>query len=314
MSPDFARTGFLLLAATGLLAGTVQAEHEKAGTVVADGNAGAQAKPNILRMQLGVSGEGPTLSAALAKLKERREAITEKVKSLGAKAGSITVSDLASMEAKDILVLPAPAAPPPPTTSLPPASLPPPAPTVQPPLPSASFQPPAPPPPMPPVFASATIMVDWPLEGDSFEALLLCSQTTQRQIRDAKLDAGSAALKELRAAVFASLHDSSGSPYPLSPPASAARQPLPNVQPEFFYVARLSQECRDDLMAEAFAKAKAQAEALAKAAGAHCGPLVEVSCSISAALPGRENEAISNDPAELRFNVTVAARFRLLQQ
>lgn len=117
------------------------------------------------------------------------------------------------------------------------------------------------------VTVSMTLSAEWPLEADDPPGLLLAAQALQEEVKAADL-AGSKDAEKLSpeeeelAEEMAAMMRNSG------------QEEAPLGQPQFLYVARISEQERDKVLAEAFGKAKSQAARLAQAAGAQLGPLV----------------------------------------
>jgi hypothetical protein len=91
MVRDLLRRSWIPFAATLLCCGAVLAEEGNVATVAATGGGTVKLEPTILRMQLTVTAGGKTTADALKDLKEKREAIVKKLKSLGASADSILI-------------------------------------------------------------------------------------------------------------------------------------------------------------------------------------------------------------------------------
>ena len=183
------------------------------------------------------------------------------------------------------------------------------------------------------VTTTVMLKVEWPLTVESHEKLLVTTHALQEQIRAADL----AGLKQ---------------PAKLSPEEQELAEEMAAVmnnhgeerpqvgKPHFVYVARITDQQRDEAMAEAFQKSRAAAERLARAAGAKLGPLVSLSGSGSGSNSGDgdeyyggrnyaqrqywrqmmamqssgdsdtlENETVAVDPAKLRFQFFVRAAF-----
>lgn len=228
--------------------GGASAQPPPRDTLSGVGSVTLKRRPTVLRMYVQLSAKGKTLEEALAKMKDRREAVLVQLGSLKADKGSISFSgptlsnpQAAQRRQFEAMVMQR-------MTSrgrkLPkglkiPKSL-----TV-----------------------STTLSAQWPLEADGPERLLLAAQSLQEKVKAADLagtkDAEKLSLQEEELAEeMAQMMRSSG------------EEPVPVGQPYFVYVARVSDEDRDKAMAEAFRKAKAQAARLAQAAGVQLGPLV----------------------------------------
>jgi hypothetical protein len=286
-------------------------------TITAGGVATVQRKPTQLRLYMQLTAKGKTLDEALAKLKDRREAATAQLETLKADKksivfGSPSMSDAQSGRRKQIEMVMA-------------ARM----------RASGKKVPKAMQAPQT-VTVSATLTAQWPLEADSPEKLLVLTQKLQDKIKAADL-AGSKEAEKLspeEEEVEEEVKQMTSNRYEGDESASAG-------QPQFLFVATLPKEERQKLLAEAFTKAKKQAGDLAKAAGVEIGPLVGLSgnCSgqnsygneysydssgrmamlrqVMAAQQGgegadeKEDEAIGNDPAQLRFSGYAQAMFQL---
>jgi len=199
--------------------------------------------PDVLRVQVQLSAEGKTLKEALAKLAAHREACKKKLAGLGAKEDSITFEDAKidtpdpRMEQQAMMMRQRGGRRP--TTS-----------------PAAGAAP-----------ARVAVMVkaEWPIAAGAPEELLITGQELQNKIKAADIaDTKTASLEEQER-----LEEMAGGNDP-------SEQGPPPGQPSFLYVAKVSDEQRAQVMADAFKKAKASAAELAKAAGAELGALKQL--------------------------------------
>ena len=93
MFRDFVR-GWIVVAATALSCAGVFAQEEKGATVCSNATTDVALIPTMLRFEVRFVCDGKTLAAALVKLKGRRDATVEKMKSLGANPDSIILGRL----------------------------------------------------------------------------------------------------------------------------------------------------------------------------------------------------------------------------
>lgn len=235
----------------------------------------AKRAPDVMRVQVQLSAEGKTLKEALAKLAAKREACKKKLASLGAKEESIAFED-AKIDTPDpqqqaqIMMMNRNRGRGRPTTS-----------------PAGAAAP-----------ARVAVMVkaEWPLAAGSPEELLVSGQELQNKIKTADIaDSKAASLEEQeRMEEMAGGNDGN-------------EQGPPPGQPVFVYVAKVSEEQRAAVMADAFKKAKASAAELAKAAGAELGALKQLQSQAAPDAeeyqmmrynPYRYQQAMSADPGE----------------
>jgi hypothetical protein len=280
--------------------------------VSAAGTVAVQQKPTRMRMHIQLFAKAKTLEAALAKLKERREAAALQVESLKADKKSIVFDGpaLSATQANQKRQLEA---------------------MVMEQLRARGKKPKGIQVPQT-VTVTASLTAEWPLEAKSQEQLLLLVQGIEEKIKAADLS-GSQEVEKL-----------SPEEEELADEAKQAmgrygQQELPLGQPTFLYVAVLSKQDRKKAMADAFAKASAEAADLAKAAGAGLGPLIGLSggcnpqhdvgeegynpysnrnnylAQVMAQAGGdpdeKQSEAVSTNPGPLTFNCYVTATFAL---
>lgn len=207
--------------------------------------------PTALRMYVELLGKGKTLEAALANLKDRREAALAQLQSLGARKESIWfsspgLSNIQSAQQRQLEQM------------------------IRQRLVARGRKLPRGLQVARPVVASVTLTAEWPLPAGTPEKLLVAAEALKEKLRAADL-AGSKEAEKLSpeeqelAEEMAEMLSNSG------------EQPVPLGEPHFVYVARISDQDRDKALAEAFAKARAQASRLARAAGIGLGPLVGLS-------------------------------------
>jgi uncharacterized protein YggE len=281
-------------------------------TVAATGTVAVQQKPTRMRMHMQLFAKAKTLEAALAKLKERREAATLQLESLKADKKSIVFDGpaLSAAEAGQKRQLEA---------------------MVMQQLRARGKKPKGIQVPQT-VTVTSTLTAEWPLEAKSQEQLLVLVQGIEEKIKGADIS-GSQEMEKL------SPEEEELADEAKQMMGRFGQQEQPLGQPTFLYVAVLSKPDRQKAMAGAFAKASAEAAELAKAAGVGLGPLVGLSggCNpqretgeegYNPYLSGRnfvarmmaqaggdsdekQSEAVSANPATLTFSCYVAATFTL---
>jgi len=180
---------------------------------------------------------------------------------------------------------------------------------------------------------SATLSAEWPLKVDDSERLLMAAEVLREKIEEADLAGTKEAEKlspeeEELAEEMAAMSGSYG------------EEEIKPGEPQFVYVARITDAERDKAMADSFTKAKAQAEQLARAANVKLGALVGLSgggggqtefgdssfgyeqqrylqrlmgSRAGAMSDDSSNEAVSANPESLGFNFTVTAYFAIEQ-
>jgi len=266
-----------------------------------------------MRMHIELGASAPTLKAALAALKDRREAAQSQVESLGADKKSIKFTDpvLSSdtsdrrrqmeqmIRSKLAGRRKGGAAPALPTSHA----------------------------------VSTTLTADWPLTPGAAEQVLLAVHDVQTKVEAADL----AGLKEKKAIspeeqeLAEEMADMSSRGY--------GDENRPPGTPQFMFIAKISDADREKALANAFAKAKSQAARTAKAAGAELGGLLRVADNASAATgfdessyfgggydpytmarmqranmmaySPAEDEAISMQPGQVPARIMITAVFQL---
>lgn len=189
------------------------------------------------------------------------------------------------------------------------------------------------------VTTSALLIAEWPLEGDTAEKRLLAAQAIQDKVKAADL-AGAKEAQKL-SPEEEELQEESAEMM-----GNSDRESVAPGTPQFMFVARISPEERQQALARAFGKAKAHATRLAQAAGAHLGPLLNLSDvggmygeerpfisrrsfggygpdygemyvqqllgeNLPAVLRDKENEVMGPEPGNLHFGFQVTATFAL---
>jgi uncharacterized protein YggE len=216
------------------------------GAVTGMGVASLKRAPDLIRVQVQISGDGKTLKEALAKLGARREACKKKLVALGVKEDAITFDDpkvdatdpRQQMEQMMRMQMNRGGRRAAPATS---------------PAAGAAH-----------VAVGAIVKAEWALSAKGGEGLLIAAQDLQDRVKAADLaDTKTSSLEEQEAREErAGLDENEQAP--------------PPGQPVFLYVAKVSDEQRAKVLADAFKKAKANAADLAKAAGAELGALKQL--------------------------------------
>lgn len=221
-------------------------------TISGSGSATLKRPPGALRMYVEVFARGNTLEAALAKLKDRREAARMQLETLKAdpqsiEFGSPSLSNPRSEQRSrfEAMVMQRMRS----TGRKVPKGL-----------------------QVPKSFTvSARLTAEWPLEADGPEACLLAAHAIEEKVKAADLAGAEDAKREL------SPEEEELAEEMTDMMTYSGEQEIEPGTPHFIYVARVTDQDRDQAMAEAFQKAKANAARLARAAGARLGPLVGLS-------------------------------------
>ncbi len=331
------------------------------GTVCGSGNTNIRVIPARLRMHMPLWAYGKTPELALKNLKSRREAVAAEVASSGADAGTLSVG----APRVEFLTRPASAAWttfPSSSTPFPTAPFASPAPVLAPiqqapaaPAPQAqTYQDqPAPaqsvlvqPAPAPVVVQSVpaqaatpaaslyiaitTVRAEWPLAGDSPDAVGAVAAQIQDKVR-ASERGDTNVPRDLTAGELALIQGVEGSrSQSLSPfqSDSVVIGPAGASTTKFVFVGVISDAERKEALARAYETARRNASELASAAGMHLGPLDALNrqTSFSSRIslfggmetasplkPLSEVEAVATRPDELEFSVDLYAQFRLLE-
>jgi uncharacterized protein YggE len=270
------------------------------GTVSGAGVAVIKRAPELMRMHLELTAAGKDLKDALAKLKARREAALKVCSDLGA--------------ATDTLVVGSPRIAPDVTQRQRMMG-------IYNSNPRKAKKPEA----APPVNVSEWLTAEWPLKGSDAEELLVTSQTLRDKLKSALAKSTpkpelSPEQEEMQEEAAAEMMNNNGGPKP--------------GDPAFMFVAKVSKDDYIKSAAKAFAMAKARAQRLADAAGIPLGELRSVEGNDRQAIammnyprqyynngmlqeedsPDQEtdpDEAIGNNPAEVRLTVAIGASFAL---
>ena len=277
------------------------------GGISGSGTVLVKRRPEIMRMQVVLSGSGKTIQDALAKLKTVRESAVKRLEELGADKSSIKVDpptagvtqqqqNLEMMMRQQLAARGRAVA-------------------------SNDGAPKS-------VDVSAALTADWQLKDESAEERLVRVHELQEKVRGADLakakDATHRSLEEQEkdeetAALMASYQSDNG--------------PKPG-EPTFLFVSKISEQDRDQAVAEAFQKATTEAARLSKAAGIKRGKLrslhageTDIDYDANMYAGGSQayvyqmlqqqrakgktstNEAVGADPAEVKVTITVTASF-----
>jgi uncharacterized protein YggE len=119
------------------------------------------------------------------------------------------------------------------------------------------------------VVVAASLTAQWPLVAETPEEMLLAGNAIVEKVKAADL-AGAKDAEKLSPEEQEIAEEMMGM-------SGRGEEPLSVGQPNFVYVAAISEKDRRQALAEAFGKAKAQAAELAQAAGVQLGPLVSLS-------------------------------------
>lgn len=317
------------------------------GTVSGHGTVTLRPVPTALRMHIQVQARASTAEKALARLKDRRQVVGEKLKTLGTDVRTITfgppsVRKIGSPYSPTFAPAPTYLLPPPPTAPAWRPSGPPPNSSQQAEPSSSGFT------------ASATLSADWPLQSDGLEQVLIAAEALKEKIRAGDLTGigqpENRSTDEVQAEEVAAEPTGRAERYVPVPTVNggtawahdSVRTYVSPGATQFLFVAEISPQQRKAAMAEAFAKAKAKARELAEAAGMDLGPLAglagwagnaNLACcqthvppehflplsssrSVFAAREPpeelKENEVGGPDPRAVEFRCWVAVTFRLL--
>lgn len=278
------------------------------GTVSGMGMVSVKQKPTLLRMTIQLQEKGKTVEESLAKLKDRRDAAVLQLQGFGARKSDIVASDPTLSAGKtdeeqrmqQMMMQQMRARGRAPKALQLPKS----------------------------VTTTSTLTVEWPLSVETNEELLLFANTLQDKIEAADLAGRNEPKKltpeeeELQEEMQEMMSGYGG---------YGNNQPKPG-EPNFLYVARISEDERDKALAAAFDKAKDQAQRLAAAAHANLGKLSSLSGGTSQSNEGEygynpyavqmmraaaatsgsdEHEAMVASPGMITFQVIVNATFRL---
>ncbi len=247
----------------GMLGSALLAQSTATPSIAGVGSTTLKRSPTGIQMHVELLAKGKTLKEALGKLKDRREAAIVQLEALKADKESIEVSTPSLSNAQEaqkkqfeMMVMQRMS-------------------TRGKKVPKGLQAPKS-------VTVSAKLTAQWSLDAEGPEALLLAVESLKKEIKDADITGRkeaeelSAEEEELAEELEAMMSNSGEGKVPIG-------------EPQFVYVAHISDEERNAAMAEAFTKAKEQATQLAKAAGIKLGPLVGLSGQ------GGGNNSFGND-------------------
>jgi uncharacterized protein YggE len=279
-------------------------------TVSATGSAVIKRLPTTIRVIVPLTGKGKTIEEAMAKLKEQREAASAKVQKLKAdkkdiKFSNPSVSTAQNSRQRQMEMMIAQRM----SQGKKPKGL------------QAAES----------VTLGCTMTVEWPIAAKTAEEILLESYALKQKIKAAELMGKKEAEQltpeeEEQAAEMAEVARSQG------------EDPQAGSEPQFLFVARITEEERKTAFAEAFAKSQKNGAELAKAAGVELGPLAgltgqgrgsqsfgEENYGYSSGYYQRQmrmqlmgddpeqqvNEAVAADPEAIMFSFGVNAVFKM---
>jgi uncharacterized protein YggE len=292
--------------------GWMQGAQSGGSTVAGVGQVTIHPKPSAIRMHIELVAKGKTLEEALANLKDRREAALVQLESLRADMDSVEVNaprvsgqqseQKRRLERMLMERMRSRGGKVPPGVKAP-----------------KSFS------------VSAALSAEWPLKVDDAERLLMAAEVLREKVKEADL-AGTKEAEKLSPEEEELAEEMAGMS------GSYGEEEIKPGEPQFVYVAEITDAERDKAMAEAFTKAKAQAERLARAANVKLGPLVGLGgggggqtqfgetsygyqqrqylqrlmgARAGAYQDDSANESVSTSPESLSFNFNVTATFAL---
>jgi uncharacterized protein YggE len=283
------------------------AEHN---TLAASGTSVIKNLPTVIRVTVQLSGKGKTIEEAMAKLKERRETASAQVQKLKAdkkdiKFGAPSLANAQASRQQQLEMMVAQRM----GQGKKPKGLQAPESTT----------------------VGCSMTVEWPIAGKTAEEILVESQALKQKVKAAELSGKKEAEKltpeeeELAAEMEEAARNN-------------GEDPQAAGEPQFLFVARITDAERQKAYADAFAKAKRNGEELAKAAGVELGPLVglsgqghgnqnlgepdysynsgyyqrQIRLPQAAADPeAQEFESVSTDPDSVAFSFMISAVFKM---
>ncbi len=220
-------------------------------SVAANGSVTVKLKPSMVRLVIQLPGKGKTMEEALAQLTDRRDAARLKVAELGASKETIVTADPVSIDGASsdqqrqmqrMLVQ----------------------------MRAQGRRVPAKP-PAPSIAVQSTLSAEWQLTAKTPDELLTSTHKLEDAIRKADLGGANQPQEPTPEEQEVAEEMENADMYGMS------EEGLKPGEPQFLYVARLSDDQRQKALADAFAKAKAEARQLATAAGAQLGDLISLS-------------------------------------
>jgi uncharacterized protein YggE len=244
-------TTYCALLCGGFLAGPTAAQEFAGSSVHGAGNVVIKRLPDTMRVQVAIIGKGTNLKEAVAALKTRVDAARKQVEALGADKDSITVDAARVFEQQNdqrrqMEMMMAQRM-------------------------RGGGKKNAKNKTSPPVMLSSQLTASWKLDAKDAEDLLLKSHPLQEKIKSADLG-GSKEAENLTPEQEELLEEAETQGYS---PYDDGSQQKPG-EPMFYFVSRISEDERDQALADAFQKAKTDAARLAKSAGAKLGRLRSV--------------------------------------
>ena len=253
----------LMALAIALVAGSTQADAGES-TVSSTGTATLKKAPDVLRMQVELRGEGKDMTEALAKLHANEATAKKSLVELGATDASIQLKDVKDGSVKNPREqqmeyymrqqMMQRGGKKPPTT----------APVT--------------------VKVSATLLAEWPLSGTGDE---LMAKTWALTDKVKKADIAGA--KSAPASLTPEQQEEMEEQQAMLQQAMAA-EGAAGAEPQFTYVAKVSDQDQANLAAEAFKNAKAEAARLAAASGMQLDALRQISAQAIASSNAQNNE------------------------
>jgi uncharacterized protein YggE len=264
----------------------LMARGEAARGLTSQGSADLKCQPQLLRLQVELLAKGKDLREALDRLGVRRELVVNQLLKLGVTRDSIRSGDPRLFTIR--------------ANTLQRFGFPPPNESAPPPLAPLPVERLAPPPGgAPGVIVAQPLRSEWSLPEISPDALFVMTQELQERVRAADLPGKGA-------------FDMGGCG-------------CGSVEPVFFFVRRVSQEERANILAQAYQTARQEAVLLARAAGMELGRLQSLSTDSALPQAGPEfdgpgpridptktaGEAIGLEPGTVSYRVSVIATFAL---
>jgi uncharacterized protein YggE len=249
MNRSVARALLPLFAVCAASAAVALGQSPTGPCISGSGTATLKKDAQLMRLQIDLLAKGKDLKEALAKLKDRREAAAKKLTELGAAADSIRFEEVRVVPNKtdeqrrmEMMVRSRMRGQK--TTAKEAAG-------------------------KEPVKVSVTLKAEWPIKSGSIEERLMAAQELQDKVREADV-AGLKEIEQLTPEEKEAAEEAEGEDMPRYMGGEEGAKP---GEPLFLYVAKVSDEERTKLLADAFNKAKANAVRLARAAGTEPGPL-----------------------------------------
>lgn len=297
-----------LCASIPLFSAEALAQDSAPGTVTTSGVATVKMRPTVLRMRIELSEKKPTAEESVQKIKNRQEAVKLQLEAFGAEVGSIVVSPLSLPSGEDnaeqrmrqmAMYQMQSQGRTPKALQLPKS-----------------------------VNVTSTVTAEWPLaiESDSERLLFVVG------LEDKVVEADLAGVKEPKELTPEEEEFQAEMQEMMAQYSYGSNETQPG-QPQFVYVAKISDEQRSSALAEAFKQAKAKAQRLADAAGVGLGQLRSLDEGSGAGGPDyasqymeyamamqrgitslgemNKNESISTNPGDITFQVTIQATFEL---